>query len=117
MEDEDAVRSLAATRSQMQGYTVLEARDGEEALRVAEQHRGQIHLLMTDVVMPRMGGRQVAERLAQEQPGVKVLFLSGYTDDAVVRHGIVEAEVGFLQKPFTPMRLAQKVRDVLDRAD
>ena len=76
--------------------------------------RGGIHLLLTDVVMPRLGGRQVAERLAQTQLGVKVLFLSGYTDDAVVRHGILEREVAFLQKPFTPRALAQKVRKVLD---
>jgi two-component system cell cycle sensor histidine kinase/response regulator CckA len=115
VEDEDAVRSLTRYTLQMQGYAVLEARDGEEALRVADQHQGQIHLLMTDVVMPRMGGRRVAERLAQTHPGVKALFLSGYTDDAVVRHGILEGEVAFLQKPFTPSALAQKVRDVLDQ--
>jgi PAS domain S-box-containing protein len=115
VEDEDAVRSLTRYILQMQGYAVLEAKDGEEALRVAEQHRGGFHLLMTDVVMPRMGGRRLAERLAQTQPGVKVLFLSGYTDDAVVRHGVLEAEVAFLQKPFTPSALTQKVRDVLDR--
>jgi len=115
VEDEDAVRSLTRYTLQMQGYVVLEARDGEEALRVAEQHQGQIHLLMTDVVMPRMGGRQVAERLTQAQPALKLLFVSGYTDDAVVRHGVMASEVAFLQKPFTPSALTQKVRDVLDQ--
>jgi len=115
VEDEDAVRSLTRYALQLHGYAVLEARDGEEALRVAEQHQGPIHLLMTDVVMPRMDGRQVAERLAQAQPGLKVLFLSGYTDDAVVRHGVLASEVAFLQKPFTPSALTQKVRDVLDQ--
>ena len=115
VEDEDAVRALTRYTLQMQGYAVLEAKDGEEALRVAEKHQGGFHLLLTDVVMPRMGGRRLAEWLAQTQPGVKVLFLSGYTDDAVVRHGIVAAEVAFLQKPFTPSALSQKVREVLDK--
>ena len=114
VEDEDAVRSLTRYTLQMQGYAVLEAKDGEEALRVAEKHQGGFHLLVTDVVMPRMSGWRLAEQLAPTHPGLKVMFLSGYTDDAVVRHGIVEAEVAFLQKPFTPSALAQKVRDVLD---
>ena len=109
------MRSLTRYTLQMQGYAVLEASDGEDALRVAERHHGHIHLLMTDVVMPRMGGRRLVERLCQTQPGVKVLFLSGYTDDAVVRHGVLEAEVAFLQKPFTPSALANKVREVLDQ--
>lgn len=99
---------------QTRGYHVMEAGNGKEALRVAEDYAGPIHLLATDVVMPNMGGRLVAEQVAALKPGVKVLFLSGYTDDAVVRHGVLSAEMHFLQKPFTPSSLAQKVRDVLD---
>ncbi|AMV25356.1 Blue-light-activated protein [Gemmata sp. SH-PL17] len=114
VEDEDGVRALARHVLRGCGYTVLEARDGIEALRVAGEHRGRIHLLLTDVVMPRMNGRQLAERLAELVPSIQVLFLSGYTDDAVVRHGILEAEVAFLQKPFTPGALAAKVRGILD---
>jgi PAS domain S-box-containing protein len=114
VEDEDGVRALARHVLQGCGYTVLEAYDGAEALRVAGQYQGRIDLLVTDVVLPRMGGRILAERLAGMHAGVKVLFLSGYTDDAVVRHGILEAQVAFLQKPFTPASLAAKVREVLD---
>jgi CheY-like chemotaxis protein len=79
----------------------------------SQQHQGRIDLLVTDVVRPRMGGREVADRLAINYPDTKVLFLSGYTDDTVVRHGILEAQVAFLQKPFTPASLAKKVREVL----
>src|SRR5262249_40317724 len=113
VEDEDGVRALTRHTLQGCGYTVLEARDGAEAVRVAGQRQGRIALLLTDVVLPRMSGREVAEHLGSVQPGLKVLFLSGYTDDAVVRHGILEAEVAFLQKPFTPASLAAKVRAVL----
>jgi PAS domain S-box-containing protein len=116
VEDEDGVRALSRHVLQGCGYTVLEARDGVEAVRVAGRHRGRIDLLLTDVVMPRMSGREVAERLAGRHAGMKVLFLSGYTEDAVVRHGILEAEVAFLQKPFSPASLAAKVREVLDGA-
>jgi PAS domain S-box-containing protein len=115
VEDEDGVRALSRHVLLSSGYIVLEAHDGVEAIRVAEQHTGRIDLLLTDVVMPRMSGREVAERLAGMHAGMKVLFLSGYTDDAVVRHGILEAEVAFLQKPFSPGSLATKVREVLDR--
>jgi PAS domain S-box-containing protein len=114
VEDEDGVRALTRRILEGCGYPVLEGRDGAEALRVAGQYQGPIHLLVTDVVLPRMGGREVAERLAGIHPKIRVLFLSGYTDDAVVRHGILEAEVAFLQKPFSPASFATKVREVLD---
>jgi CheY-like chemotaxis protein len=116
VEDEGAVRALARHVLGSCGYTVLEAADGREAVRVAEGHSGPIDLLVSDVVMPHLGGRQLAERLTAVKTGLKVLFLSGYTDDAVVRHGVLDAEYAFLQKPFTPTGLAQKVRDVLDKA-
>jgi two-component system, cell cycle sensor histidine kinase and response regulator CckA len=115
VEDEAGVRKFARLALETQGYTVLEAACGQDALRVANGYAGPIHLLMTDVVMPRMGGREVAEALRARHPGLKVLFVSGYTDDAVVRHGIVDATDAFLQKPFAPLALARKVREVLDR--
>jgi two-component system cell cycle sensor histidine kinase/response regulator CckA len=115
-EDEPALRALASRVLQSCGYTVLEGKDGEHAAGVAEAHAGPIHLLVTDVVMPNLGGRQLAERLHEKRPGMKVLFLSGYTDDAVVRHGVLAEEVAFLQKPYTPFTLAEKVRQVLDTA-
>lgn len=113
VEDEDAVRALTRFTLQRCGYTVLEASHGEEAIRVATNHRETIHVLVTDVVMPGMGGRVLAERLLSLHPEMKVLYLSGYTDDAVVRHGILHEEVNFLQKPFSPTALAHRVREVL----
>ena len=113
VEDEDAVRALARFTLQQCGYKVLEASHGEEAIRVATEHREKIHLLVTDVVMPGMGGRVLAELLLKLRPEIKVLYLSGYTDDAVVRHGILHEEVNFLQKPFAANALANKVREVL----
>lgn len=115
VEDEDAVRALTRFTLQQCGYTVLEASSGEEAIRVATNHREKIHLLVTDVVMPGMGGRVLAEQLLSLHPEMKVLFLSGYTDDAVVRHGILHEEVNFLQKPFSPSALAHQVREVLEK--
>ena len=115
VEDAERVRTLARLILHRNGYRVLEARDGEEALRLSEQHPGLIHLLVTDVVMPSMSGRQLAERLLTPRPALKVLYMSGYTDDAIVRHGILEAGTPFLQKPFTTEGLARKVREVLDR--
>ena len=114
VEDEDAVRSLTRHVLKGRGYTVLEASEGEEALRIASMHEGTIHILVTDVIMPGMGGREVADRLRALSDEIKVLYLSGYTEDAVVRHGILEDQVNFLHKPFTPLALALKVREVLD---
>ena len=113
-EDEGAARAMVRMALEGQGYTVLEAGDGEEAARLFRQHPGPVHLLLTDVVMPRMSGRQLAELAVGLRPQTKVLYVSGYTDDAVIRHGVVQAGVPFLQKPFTLAALARKVREVLD---
>ena len=114
MEDEESVRLLLLDILEAEGYTVLVARDGHEALHVCGQHEGAVNLLLTDVVMPGMSGRQLVEQLAQYRPGMKVLYMSGYTDDAIVRHGMLETGMAFLQKPFTPDAVARKVREVLD---
>jgi PAS domain S-box-containing protein len=114
VEDEEAVRSVMRRALEGAGYTVLEARGGAEAVRLAEQYAGPIHLVLTDVVMPGLNGRQVAERVTALRPGTRVLFVSGYTDDAVARHGVQGEGLAFLQKPFMPDALARKVREVLD---
>jgi CheY-like chemotaxis protein len=116
-EDDPSVRGLAARVLRRAGYAVLEAAGGDEAVRLAEGHAGSVHLLVTDVVMPGLGGRPLAEKLLARQPGLRVLFLSGYTDDAVLRHGVRSDAVNFLPKPFTPSALAAKVREVLDAPD
>ncbi|HJQ22860.1 MAG TPA: PAS domain S-box protein [Blastocatellia bacterium] len=113
VEDEDAVRRLAASVLKASGYTVLEARHCDEALRLATAHRGQINLLVTDVVMPQMSGRELAEHLTGLSPELKVLYMSGYMDDAIVHHGVLEPDSAFLQKPFMPDAFARKVREVL----
>lgn len=114
VEDEPAVRKFMRIALERHGYRVLDAKDGTDAIQAAERHDGPIHLLLTDVVMPGLGGREVAKRVQARHPETRVLYLSGYTDDAVVRHGVVESIDAFLQKPFTPSSLAKKVRDVLD---
>jgi signal transduction histidine kinase/ActR/RegA family two-component response regulator len=114
VEDEDAVRDLARDILQATGYTVLEARHGAEALSICEKHPGAIHLMLTDVVMPEMSGRELADRLAVLRPATKVLYMSGYTDNAVVHHGVLDPGTEFLQKPFSAAVLARKVREILD---
>ena len=114
VEDEVGVRSLAANILRKHGYKVLEAYEPEEATTLAAQYEGPIHLLVTDVVMPRMSGRRLAEHLAFSRSEMKVLYMSGYTDNAVVQHGVLQEGIQFLQKPFTTEALARKVREVLD---
>ncbi len=114
VEDEDVVRALLLRVLRQQGYTVLPASQGTDALLMEERHEGRIDLVVTDVVMPGLSGRQVAEELTRRRPGLRVLYVSGYTNDAMVRHGVREAETAFLQKPFAPEELARKVREVLD---
>lgn len=114
VEDEEPIRYLASRILQTCGYRILEAGDGKDALEVARNHPGQIDLLLSDVVMPHLGGRALAEQLPLSRPHCKILFLSGYTDDAVIGDGVLQNEFAFLQKPFTPSSLAQKVRAVLD---
>jgi PAS domain S-box-containing protein len=116
VEDDQSVRELACHILEQQGYTILEAADGEEALQIVHEHAGEkIHLLFTDVVMPHMGGRELADQLKRLRPDIKVLFTSGYTDNAIVHHGVLESGIHILQKPFSPQSLSRKVREVLDR--
>ncbi len=113
-EDEEALRRAARRILLAAGYTVLTAPDGEAALLVSEQHVGEIHLLLTDVVMPRMGGRALAQELSKRRPTLSVLYMSGHTDDAIVHHAVRCERTTFLAKPFSAADLARKVRDVLD---
>jgi two-component system cell cycle sensor histidine kinase/response regulator CckA len=113
-EDAAAVRVAARQILERYGYTVLEAPSGKDALSIAAKRQAPIHLLLTDVVMPEMSGRELAEQFAEFRPGAKVLYMSGYTQGAAVRHGILDAEIAYLQKPFSPTTLARKVREVLD---
>jgi two-component system cell cycle sensor histidine kinase/response regulator CckA len=114
VEDEEGVRSLARTVLTQQGYRVLEASNGIDALRICEEYKDTIHLVATDDVMPQMSGRDLVERLQVQRTNIKVLYMSGYTDDAIMRHGVLNAEVPFLQKPYTPDMIAQTVRAALD---
>jgi two-component system, cell cycle sensor histidine kinase and response regulator CckA len=114
VEDEPGVRQLVREMLHRLGYTILEAGGGPEALRLFDQHQGSIDLLLTDVIMPQMSGRELAERLRLRRPSLKVLYVSGYTDDMLAHHGMLEADVFLLPKPFAPDELARKLREVLD---
>jgi len=114
VEDEPAILDVSTQMLQMQGYRVLAAATPGEAIRLAEEHRGEIHLLMTDVVMPEMNGRELAKKLLSLYPGLKRLFMSGYTADVIAHHGVLDEGVQFIQKPFALKALAAKVREVLD---
>jgi two-component system cell cycle sensor histidine kinase/response regulator CckA len=115
VEDEPEVRDLAREILEGSGYTVLQACDAQEALLMAERHSGPIDLLLTDVIMPKQSGRALVERLGPLRPEMQVLYMSGYTNEAIVRHGVLDPDTLFIQKPFTPLGLGQKVRAALDR--
>lgn len=117
VEDEDAVRTLVRVALEGQGYIVLPAAGGEEALALLQSQPGRVDILVTDVIMPRMSGRELAELARKAQPGLPVLYMSGYTDDALDRHGLDGAGDRFIQKPFTPLGLARKIRAILDRSE
>ena len=114
VEDDDGLRKFAQEVLQQHGYKVLDAENGEDALMVSQAHAGQIDLMITDVVMPRMGGKETAKRLQAFYPRMKVIYMSGYTDNAIVKYGVLAPGLNFLQKPFTPESLARKVREMLD---
>jgi two-component system, cell cycle sensor histidine kinase and response regulator CckA len=113
VEDQEQVRAVAAGILQRSGYRPIVAQNAGDALLLAEKHRGAIHLLLTDVVMPQISGVELARRIGQLRPELKVLFMSGYTDDSIVRHGVLDSRMAFLQKPFTPESLTRKLREVL----
>jgi two-component system, cell cycle sensor histidine kinase and response regulator CckA len=116
VEDNADVRTLVGSILRRYGYRVLEATTAGDALLICERHKEVIHLLLTDVVMPLMSGRELWERLSPLRPTTKVLFMSGYTDDAVVRHGVLSSGVAFIQKPLMPAALVSKLREVLDNS-
>jgi two-component system, cell cycle sensor histidine kinase and response regulator CckA len=113
VEDEAAVRTLASRILRDRGYTVVEAGDGLEALRLAGEYSGEIHLVLTDVIMPGMSGSALVSQIEAARPGIKALYISGYTDNAIVHHGILDSNIAFLEKPFSPNQLARKVREIL----
>jgi DNA-binding response OmpR family regulator len=113
VEDQESVRSFAVAALKGDGYRVIEASDGNEAIAVAGRHPEGLHLLLTDVVMPGMNGKELSERLRALHPNMKVLFISGYTADVIAHRGVLDPGVAFLHKPFNPEELAAKVREVL----
>jgi len=117
VEDEDQVRAVASGILKRYGYHVIAARSSGEALLLSEKHPVNIALLLTDVVMPTMNGRELADRIRLMRPGIRILYMSGYTDNVIVHHGVLNSGAAFLQKPFTPESLARSVRQVLDASD
>jgi CheY-like chemotaxis protein len=113
-EDDDAIRKLLVDILEPLGYRVITADSGMEALRVAETAGGGVDILLTDVVMPGMSGKELAQRFQTIDPGIKVLFMSGYTEEVIIRHGVEQAGVSFIQKPLIPNKLVRKLREVLD---
>jgi CheY-like chemotaxis protein len=113
VEDEEGVRSLVHLALSAAGYHVLESKDAESAVALCASHSGPIHLLLTDVVMPQMTGPAVAAKVIALRPDIKILYMSGYTDDAIVHHGVFSNKVPFIQKPFSPLALRKKVREAL----
>jgi two-component system cell cycle sensor histidine kinase/response regulator CckA len=114
VEDDEMVRTLVRETLQREGYQILDAPGPLEARRISEQHKGAIQLMITDVVMPKVNGRELAEQLGKRRPDMRVLYMSGYTDNAIMNSGVLEKDVAFIQKPFTPAVMAEKVRDVLE---
>lgn len=114
VEDEEVVRDMVSDMLRESGYTVLEAKNGNEALFVGKEYDGEIHLMLTDVVMPQMSGRELAEQIGPLRREMKILYMSGYTDDAIVHHGVLDEGTAFIGKPFSPDALARKVRELLD---
>jgi CheY-like chemotaxis protein len=114
VEDDVAVRTLTLEILQANGYSVVEARSPQEAIQIAQNHQSLIHLMLTDVVMPFMSGHDLARKVVVERPEIRILYMSGYTDDTVIRHGVNNPTTAFLPKPFMPDALVRKVREVLD---
>ncbi|MBD3646633.1 MAG: response regulator, partial [Pseudomonadales bacterium] len=114
VEDEESLLSLGKRLLERLGYTVLATDSPEEALQIAKEYEGEIHLLLTDVVMPKMNGRDLWRQVVTIRPAIKALFMSGYTADAIVHHGVLDEDVMFIQKPYTAAGLGQKIRDALD---
>jgi DNA-binding response OmpR family regulator len=114
VEDDDALRTIASKTLQDRGYSVLEADCGAEALRLAGEYDGPIDIVLTDIILPEMSGRRLAESLRTLHPGARLLFMSGFTAHEVVRQGLIESGAPFIEKPFAPEKLASRVREVLD---
>ncbi|MEW6666533.1 MAG: response regulator, partial [Thermodesulfobacteriota bacterium] len=113
VEDDEMVRKMTLKILERYGYTVLAAGDAQEALHICRAHKEHVQLILTDVVMPGMSGSDLVEELKGTRPGLKILFMSGYTEDAIVHHGVLDEGVAFIEKPFTPKGLARKVREAL----